>query len=221
VDEIKPEKNNIILVAIRWVFGILFLMAGFGDILKLSLIAGLIYLLAGIISIPPTASALETKLNFKISGAARFIVVFVLLMAGSAASPHIITSAAVNNSTNAIAAPPSSISGSEAIAVPSEPTNVATPTLTQIPEIKESSASIPKVTETPEVTPTREQISTPTPTTREINTGGTVYASSESNKYHSAGCRYVSKIKPEHLITFNSRQEAEAAGYSACKVCGG
>jgi hypothetical protein len=254
LDEIKPEKKNIFIIALRWIFGILFLMAGFGDILKLSLLAGLIYLLVGIISIPPTASSLEKKLNFKMSGTARFIVVFVLLMAGSAASPHIDTSVGVNNSTNAIAAPPSSVSGSDAIAVPSEPTHVTTPTPTPTPEVTETPAvtktseSMPEVTETsevtsvvapeetptteatPEVTSTPTLTSKPTPTstptpeitpTKITDTGGTVYASSESNKYHSAGCRYVPKIKPEHLITFKSREEAEAEGYTACKICGG
>jgi hypothetical protein len=46
-------------------------------------------------------------------------------------------------------------------------------------------------------------------------------ASSESNVYHSASCRYVAQIKQEHIKYFESRQEAEAAGYRACKVCGG
>jgi hypothetical protein len=48
-----------------------------------------------------------------------------------------------------------------------------------------------------------------------------IYASSKSEIYHAASCRYVSRIKPENLITFKSRKEAEAAGYRACKVCGG
>lgn len=48
-----------------------------------------------------------------------------------------------------------------------------------------------------------------------------IYASSKSDVYHDASCRYVSRIKPENLITFKSRKEAEAAGYRACKVCGG
>lgn len=48
-----------------------------------------------------------------------------------------------------------------------------------------------------------------------------IYASSKSDVYHAAGCKYVKRIKPENLITFKNRKEAEAAGYRACKVCGG
>lgn len=61
-----------------------------------------------------------------------------------------------------------------------------------------------------------------TTTSNTINTDSKlIYASSESNKYHSAGCSFVKKIKPENLITFSSRKEAENAGYEACKKCGG
>jgi hypothetical protein len=61
-----------------------------------------------------------------------------------------------------------------------------------------------------------------TTTSNTINTDSKlIYASSESNKYHSAGCSFVKKIKPENLITFSSRKEAEKAGYEACKKCGG
>jgi hypothetical protein len=48
-----------------------------------------------------------------------------------------------------------------------------------------------------------------------------IYASSKSDVYHAERCRYVERIKPENFITFKSRKEAEAAGYRACKVCGG
>ncbi|OEU41047.1 hypothetical protein BGV40_17245 [Methanosarcina sp. Ant1] len=167
MDEIQPEKKkNTIKVSLRWVFGILFLMAGLGAILNLSLFSGLIYILAGVISIPPTASALEKKINFNVSGAARFIAVFVLLMTAAATASHVDTVTSVNNSTNAIAAPPSSDSGSDALAVSSEPTHVATPTLTPTPEVTETSASIPEVTEASETTPviTPEVTPTPTPT---------------------------------------------------------
>ncbi len=62
-------------------------------------------------------------------------------------------------------------------------------------------------------------------TTTTLDTNNTdnelIYASSKSDVYHAAGCRYVERIKPENLITFKSRKEAEAAGYRACKVCGG
>jgi hypothetical protein len=59
-------------------------------------------------------------------------------------------------------------------------------------------------------------------TPKTTNTGsGSIIANSNTKVYHNAGCRYVSTIKPEHLTYFNNRQEAEADGYRACKVCGG
>ncbi|HWQ49307.1 MAG TPA: Ada metal-binding domain-containing protein [Methanosarcina sp.] len=61
-----------------------------------------------------------------------------------------------------------------------------------------------------------------TATSNTINTDSKlIYASSKSDKYHSAGCGSVKIIKPENLITFTSRKEAEKAGYEACKKCGG
>ena len=50
---------------------------------------------------------------------------------------------------------------------------------------------------------------------------GSIIANSNTHVYHNAGCRYVPEIHPEHLTYFNSRKEVEAAGYRACKVCGG
>lgn len=288
-------------------------MAGLDAILNLSLFSGLIYILAGVISIPPTASALEKKINFNASGAARFIAVFVLLMTAAATAPHVDTVTSVNNSTNAIAAPLSSDSGSDAIAVPSKPTSTLTPDNKEKLDIitspagatvtvdgvsqglspvnglsvdarthtvdlyllgynaktliidttnsdtktlsweftplenpspthattettaDETDTTTDKTTATTtdktattadkttadKTTTTTDETTATTDETTVTNTGGTLYASSESNKYHSAGCRYVEKIKPEYLITFKSRQDAEAKGYTACKVCGG
>ena len=310
---IEPEKKKNTLI--RWVFGVLFLLLSLG-MFSSSFIAGLFFLLAAVVSIPSAAKQLENKLNVRIPGVARFFVVFLLVAVAISATPS--TSAPVNN-TEIIAAPPSTVSGSEAVVVPSEPAQVATPTPASAPTPTETpiktladkepdsnyvttdtptpdnKGTVDIVTipagatvtvdgvsqglspvnglsvdtgnhnvdlylsgynaktltlditnsdtktidwtftplENPNPTPTQNSTSTPTPTyidktattstdkTTPTNTGGTLYASSESNKYHSAGCRYVSKIKPEHLITFNSRQEAETAGYSSCSVCGG
>ncbi len=43
--------------------------------------------------------------------------------------------------------------------------------------------------------------------------------STTSKKYHLPECRYAKKIKPEHMISFSSREEAESRGYEPCKVC--
>ena len=44
-------------------------------------------------------------------------------------------------------------------------------------------------------------------------------ASKKSDKYHLPTCSYASKIAPDNLVTFASREEAESAGYKPCGVC--
>ena len=58
--------------------------------------------------------------------------------------------------------------------------------------------------------------------TRPNTDNAVIIANSNTKVYHAPGCRYVPEIHTEHLVTtFKSRKEAEAAGYRACKVCGG
>ncbi len=46
-----------------------------------------------------------------------------------------------------------------------------------------------------------------------------VYGSRRSNVYHRATCRYVRQIRPDNLISFPTKAEAEKSGYRRCKVC--
>lgn len=41
----------------------------------------------------------------------------------------------------------------------------------------------------------------------------------QSDKYHNPDCKRAKKIKPSNEIWFNTKQEAAAQGYRACKVC--
>lgn len=43
--------------------------------------------------------------------------------------------------------------------------------------------------------------------------------STTSRKYHLPECRYAKKIKPEHVVLFSSKEEAESKGYEPCRVC--
>jgi hypothetical protein len=54
---------------------------------------------------------------------------------------------------------------------------------------------------------------------REAEKEAQFLASRKSSVYHRPSCRYVRQIKQENLIGFKTRQEAESAGYRACKVC--
>jgi Metal binding domain of Ada len=50
---------------------------------------------------------------------------------------------------------------------------------------------------------------------------GEVVASKSGTKYHLPTCSGAKTIKPENLITFASRAEAEAAGYTPAANCKG
>lgn|GEM_PF-1474557 len=84
------------------------------------------------------------------------------------------------------------------------------------------SSTISNTTNTKNASYYENSKSTSTTTSTKTNTDSKlIYASSKSHVYHAAGCKYVQRIKPENLITFSSRKDAEKAGYRACKVCGG
>ncbi len=316
MSKIEQKKKKMSSTLIRYVFGVFFLFSSAVSFSS-SFTAGLLFLLATLIAIPPSAAQLERKFNISMSGNVRFFVVLLLVIVASASIPPIDSTTTLNNSTDVIAAPLTSTNNTTTIAIPpsTETPEVATtpdnkgtldiitsptgaivtvdgvsqglspvkglsvdkgnhvvdlylsgynpkslkvyitnsdtktidwtftPYVSSSTEIEESEVKpteIPEVkpevkpTETPEVKPTetptpekaKAQVTTsdskPTTTSNTIKTDSTLlYASSESNVYHSAGCRYIKKIKPEHLITFKNVKEAKAAGYRACKVCGG
>jgi hypothetical protein len=331
------KKKSVSSTLIRYIFGVFFLLLSVANFSS-SLITGLLFLLAGIVAIPPMSAQFERKLNISMSGTVRFFVVFLLVIVASASLPPIDSTTALNNSTDVIAEPLTLANGT---------TTTAMPASTEIPEVSTTSdnkgllniltsptgATVavdgvsqglspvtslsldqgkhtvdlylsgynPKTltvyitssdtktvswtftpytnsnstsTKTSEVTPTSDsakaQVTTSdsnynkvsnanntnsesdheslkstsktTSNTTSTNTASDdenskltskttsnvtntdsklIYASSKSNVYHAAGCKYVQRIKPENLITFNSRKDAEKAGYKACKVCGG
>lgn len=45
------------------------------------------------------------------------------------------------------------------------------------------------------------------------------YGSSDSDKYHTATCRWVENILEVNLVSFNSIDEAKAKGYVSCGTC--
>lgn len=51
------------------------------------------------------------------------------------------------------------------------------------------------------------------------DSSGTYVGSIKSDKYHYPDCRYAKNINPENEIWFDSKTEAEAAGYVPCGVC--
>jgi len=51
--------------------------------------------------------------------------------------------------------------------------------------------------------------------------GGKYVASKNSNKYHAPWCSGAQRIKEENKIWFNSKEEAEASGYTPASNCKG
>ena len=43
--------------------------------------------------------------------------------------------------------------------------------------------------------------------------------SKNSNVFHSCDCRYASSIKPENVVCFMNRTDAEQRGYREAEVC--
>lgn len=74
------------------------------------------------------------------------------------------------------------------------------------------------LTPTP-ITTIYDQESEFAPETTDIS--GEVVASKSGTKYHLPTCSGAKTIKPENLVTFASRAEAEAAGYTPAANCKG
>ncbi|MGB9941248.1 MBL fold metallo-hydrolase [Methanosarcina sp.] len=101
-------------------------------------------------------------------------------------------------------------------------TNEVIPTETSTSEPVKTQATTSDTTDTSGASNYENSKFTSTTTSNTINANsGSIIGNSNTNVYHNAGCRYVPTIKPEHLTYFDSRKEAEAADYRACKVCGG
>ena len=114
-----------------------------------------------------------------------------------------------------------------------EPTPVPTPAPTPEPTPVPTPAPTPEPTPVPTPAPTPEPTPVPTPaptphqqTEDELKKAHfewlSQYAyvgSKESNRYHKPTCRWCYEIYEENLIYWDSIEEAEAAGYIACKVC--
>ncbi len=72
---------------------------------------------------------------------------------------------------------------------------------------------------TPNITPTPTIQPTPVPTASPPSGGNAYIGNSNTMKFHSSSCRYVSQIASDHVKNFASREQAIAAGYQPCKVC--
>ena len=72
---------------IRYVLGAVLLLISLGSFLS-SFIAGLLFLLAAIITIPSAVRLVEKKINVSMPGIAHFCIVFLLVAMAFAAFPY-------------------------------------------------------------------------------------------------------------------------------------
>lgn len=95
------------------------------------------------------------------------------------------------------------------------PTLTSTPTTIHTKEITVTPTPTPTSTPTPTKTPTVEATPIPTVETKQTNNQTVVvYITNTGKKYHSDGCRYLSKSKiPIDL------SKAKNDGYEPCSVC--
>jgi hypothetical protein len=152
VTEISKKSK----IPYKYLFGAFFLIMSFGSIVSHGYIAGLLFFLAAIFTIPQAVNQLKKKVNVSMPGIAQFFVVFLLVAIAFAASPA--TPAATNNTssnTEKIAASPSSVNSSEAIAVPANETPVTTSNSTPNPANTSAAKKAPKTVSTPTSTPTQ------------------------------------------------------------------
>ena len=119
MDEVEPEKKKITLsVVVNYLFVTLFLLIGIIEIIIANYIAGILYILAAVITLQPSMEYIENKLNFSLSSAAKFFIVFCLVIGALAAVPH--ATPIPNNSTESTASLPSDVSSSETTASSSD-----------------------------------------------------------------------------------------------------
>ena len=66
---------------------------------------------------------------------------------------------------------------------------------------------------------TRQNMAEPDEKVTEPVHGMQFVANRNSDVYHVAGCKWTKKIKPDHIVTFESAQGAEQQNYLPCRNC--
>lgn len=88
MDGIEKERKKITFsIIINYVIGAILLLIGVAGINAASYISGLLFILAAIVTIKPTMGYVESRLNFSLSKAAKFFVVFCLVVVAFATVP--------------------------------------------------------------------------------------------------------------------------------------
>lgn len=78
--EDKVVRKITLGFVLGWIFGVMFLLAGFVSIFSTGVLVGLLMMLMGFILLPPANSLLANKLGFVISGGLKFVLILVLFV---------------------------------------------------------------------------------------------------------------------------------------------
>lgn len=82
IDDKRPKGITIRLV-LAWIFSVLFLVSGIGNMINASLIGGLLLVLAGLVLFPPIDAAIRNQWNFYLSSWLKFFIVLILISIAS------------------------------------------------------------------------------------------------------------------------------------------
>lgn len=69
--------------------------------------------------------------------------------------------------------------------------------------------------------PLAKSIEAPQKTSNNTDTPNQLVASKNGKRYYLKSCSGAKRIKPENLVSFDSRESAEAAGYTKAANCSG
>lgn len=110
----ERAKKITVRLILAWIFSILFLLSGIGNMFSTSFIGGLLIIIAGLVLFPPLDKAMRNKWNFYLSGWLKFFIVLGLLIIGAAlifssgsTTPNLGSQTSQNSTANVPSAPAS------------------------------------------------------------------------------------------------------------------
>lgn len=131
-------------VAIKWILGITLSLAGLGSIIMggLGIISGLLFIVGGLVCIPPLLNVLETKLNTKLSSGLKYAIVIGCWILGALIAPKSTTTSQKTDET--VVANDNSTPKDETVTTPKEPEKSAEEKLKERLERELSSEALTK-----------------------------------------------------------------------------
>jgi len=103
LEDDRAKKITVRLI-LAWIFSIVFILAGLGSFVNASIGSGVCFLLAGLVLFPPIDKALRNNYNFYFSSWLKFFIVLILIIvAGSLAVSHNVANSYSNKPVSDVA----------------------------------------------------------------------------------------------------------------------